>query len=292
MVFHLTSRIHRREKLIVPAIRSDVGRLIRTMVARTDAQLLAYAVMPNHIHVMVRQGPTHLGGIMQPLLRRVAHRVQAHHDLEGTVVERRYRDRICATADHVREAVVYVHLNPWRARLCGDDLDYEWVSHRAYLPGTDPTWFGIDPGAQLSVLELFAREEGRSRAGLCSDYLAWFGWRMAQEAQTEGSVRKPDTRVGDTAWSRHFRQGPGVSFDPDHTLPDLRDFVLAQLPHLAPGQTLQSLRGSWLRRPAARSRARVIRAAARRGYRTGKIAELFDVSSTTVSTAKYAMPDK
>lgn len=287
MIFHLTSRIHRHEKLFVPGIRGEIARLIRTMVGRTDAELLAYAVMPNHIHVILRQGQTHLSDVMQPLLRRVAHRVQVHHDFEGTVVERRYRDRICTTPEHVREAVVYVHLNPVRARLCGDDLDYDWISHPAYLPGADPAAFGIDPSEQLRVLELFARREGRTRAGLCRDYLAFLGHRRRQDQEPEERLPHPDTRAGDIAWSRHFGQASSSPARIHQDLPDLRDFVMVQLPHLAPGHTMQSLRGSWLPRSAARRRTQIIRAAARHGYKTGKIAELFDVSPAKVSMAKH-----
>ncbi len=288
MIFHLTSRIHRREHLLVPAIRGEVTRLIRTMVGRTDAELLAYAVMPNHIHVILRQGPTQLSGIMQPLLRRVAHRVQAHHDFEGAVVERRYRDQLCATPEHVREAIVYVHLNPMRAHLCGDDLDYDWTSHCAYLPGISPADFGVDPIGQLPILALFAQSEGRTRAGLCGDYLAWLRYRIRQDKNPEERLPRPDTRAGDATWHQHFGQPVGSTFGAERALPDIRDFILAQLPRLAPGHTLESLRGSWLSRPAARSRGDLIRAAARRGYRTCRIAELFAVSPATVSIAKYA----
>lgn len=297
MVFHLVSRLHRREPLFVPKLRGEVSALIQEMIGRTDAQLLGFAVMPNHLHIVLRQGSSRLGSVMQPLMRRVAQRVKVRYGLEGSIVERRYRDRLCETADHVREVLLYVHLNPWRAGLCDDDLDYRWTTHEAYRPGSDARAFGIDPGAQLSILGLFAQSEGRSRDELCEDYLRWLRWRMMRdlsrkctgETDDRARIPGPDPGPGDRAWRRYF--GPVARSSDvrrEQALPDLRDFVRAQLSMERPTYKLDDLRGSWLPRAAARCRARVIRRAANRGYRTGRIADLFDIRPSTVSTARYA----
>lgn len=306
MIFHLVSRTHRREEWFVPELRTEIAGLVHGLIGRTDAQLLAYAVMPSHLHVLLRQGRSELGAVMQPLLRRVARRVQRHHGFEGSVVERAFRDRRCETADHAREALIYIHLNPWRAGLCGDDLSYPWMSQRAYLPGADPASFGIDSHAQSCVLDLFALADGRSRRQRGRDYLTWLKRRMdldraravsrstlhdALEQPVEQPLPRPDSSSGDRAWLRHFAafalyDVPG----PEHLLPDLRDYVASQLPRYAPGCTAEDLRGSWLPRPHARFRMRIIKAAADRGYRTGDLAVFFEVSPPTVSRAKYA-PD-
>lgn len=298
MVFHLVTRLHRREPLFVEEVRDEVAALIRRMIGRTDAQLLGYAVMPNHVHVLLRQGPSTLGTIMQPLLRRVALRVQAAHGLEGSIVERRYRDRLCASPDHVREAIMYVHLNPYRAGLCGRDLDYPATTHQAYLPGSDPLAHGIDPDAQLAVLELFGQAGGRSRDELCVDYGRWLDWRLRREPvdpntagdQTgEPAGWAPDRGPGNRAWRRHFAPAVRSVYRLEEPLlPDLRDFVLAQLSVQGSGYTVDQLTGSWLPRDASRSRARLIRAAAHRGYKTGRLADFFAISPAAVSMARYA----
>lgn len=297
MVFHLTSRLNGREPLFVTGLRQDVVALIRRMMCRTDAGLLAYSVMPNHLHVLLRQGHSTLGSVMQPLMRRIALRVQAAHGLEGRVFERRYRDRLCASPDHVREALMYVHLNPYRAGLCGRELDYPATTHGAYLPGSDPESHGVDPDSQLVVLQLFGQAESRSRDELCGDYLRWLEWRIRQESDDHvaedpageaGAV--PDRGPGNRAWRRHFgheiRAGEQRPNEPQ--LPDLRDFVVNWIGSPRLGYKVDQLRGSWLPRDAARARAEVIRAAARRGYRTGKIADFFCVSPSSVSMARHA----
>jgi REP element-mobilizing transposase RayT len=294
-IFHLVTRIHRRESLLTPELRTEVAGLLPASIGRTDAQLLAYAIMPNHLHVLLRQGETRLGAVMQPLLRRVAHRVQAFHGLDGTVFERRYRDSACLTPDHVREAIMYVHLNPWRAGLCSDELDYLWTTQRAYLPGADPASFGINARAQERVLELFALTQAQGRDDVCLDMAVWLKWRMGQDraARTDappagaGSPR-PDSVHGDRAWRVHFAPVRYEDHKPPTLLPDLRDFVMVQLGRLAPGCSLEDLLGTPLPHPMARLRRRILHAAARNGYRTGSIARFFAVSPGTVSAAKYS----
>lgn len=298
MIFHLVTRTHRREPLFTPDLRDEIASLTRRIVGRTDARLLAYVVMPNHLHVMVRQGQLELGAVMQPLLRRIAGRVQRHHGFEGAVFERRYRDRICQSAEHAREALVYIHLNPWRARLCGDDLAYPWMTHDGYRPGADPVGFGIDPHAQLNLLELFAGSNRRTRNRLCDDYLRRIQWRMGEdrardpaavEAVQGPSAAPPFTLHGDDAWRRHFAPSFRDPILPARSLrPDLRDYLDSHVARFAPGFTVRDLRGSWLPRSLARSRARLIRSAADRGYGTVALARYFDISPTTVSTARHA----
>ena len=296
-IFHLVSRTHRREAWFTPDLCPVITLLIRKSTAHTDARLLAYAVMPNHLHVIVRQGRMPLSTVMQPLLRRVAHRVQRHHGFEGAVVERRYRDRPCTTPDHVREAIAYTHLNPWRAELCDADLAYEWSSHAAYLPGADPRAHGISPHAQHQVLALFANGPATTRNDLCRCYLRFVDWRIrldryraALEAGDEPGPPPfaPDTLAGDENWQQYF-VSDGVD-DPDgiQPLPDIRDFVLNQLTLLAPGLTIDACRGPWLPRRVAKMRQEIMRAAANRGFRTGAIARFFMVAPQTVSRAKHS----
>jgi len=296
MIFHLASRTHRREAWFTAELRSVIVDLIRSTVARTDAQLLAYAVMPNHLHIVLRQGWMELAQTMQPLMRRIAVRVQRTHQFEGTVVERRYRDTPCVSPDHIRSAIVYTHLNPWRAGLCDDDLAYPWTSHAAYLPGADPTLYGIDPAAQEQVLELFADEPDLDRDQLAERYWAHVRWRMDHDrylAALEVGLPPttlppaPSTVAGDRAWLRIFSLPERGAPNGAMPLPDLRDFVRSLAASYDPGLLIGDLRGSWVPRSVARLRARLIRAAADRGFRTCELARFFAIAPQSVSRAKY-----
>lgn len=299
-IFHLTSRTHRHEAWFDPELRTTIAEFIRRMVARTDAQLLAYAVMPNHLHIVLRQGRMELGQVMQPLMRCVALRVQRRYGFEGSVVERPYRDRSCTTPEHTRSAIIYTHLNPWRAGLCGDDLVYNWTSHAAYLPGGDPEEFGIHPEARERVLELFADRPNLASDELAERYRAALEWRMradrfrmAAEAglPSEPLPAAPATVEGDLAWQRLEPWGTDRVEHELQPSPDLRDFIKSLLSAHAPGANLTDFRGPSRKHQIARIRANLIRAAAQNGFRTGEIARFFAISPQLVSMAKYSDAD-
>ena len=310
-IFHLVTRTQRHEPLFVRPLRTPIVGLIHSAVQRTDAKLIAYAVMPNHLHIALLQGEDRLTATMQPLLRRLALLVQRHHGIEGRILERAYRDRACRDAEHARTVVAYVHLNPWRAGLCDDALEYPWSSQPAYVAGADPSGLGIDPELRRRVLALYATGAGRSESELCDDYRVWVHrWMQnivarrskGNEDPAQGAPQGPDvvigegrracTVAGDAAWRRSF----GVPLRPGRDDPrphlDLRDFLLGQLGRLEPGLTLEQLRGSWLPRRPGRARMRLVAAAAERGYRTVDIAAFFNVSPQTVSRVKAAAPHR
>lgn len=294
MVFHLVSRTHGREPWFDERLRTTIVEIIRQAAARTDARLLAYAVMPNHLHIVIRQGRMTLAEFMQPLMRRVALRVQRRHGIDGSVVGRRFRDWPCASADYVRSAVVYTHLNPWRAGFCDATLEYEWTSHGAYLPGANPADYGIDPVAQEQVLRLFADRPFLARDALAQRYLAYVEWRMRADRYREDLETgrpvgpmpiRPSTAVGDWSWNQLF----GADGDREAQVapaPDLRDFIACLLRERSPDTSVSELRGRWGPRGKTRLRESLVRAAAERGYRTGEIARFFGISPSLVSALK------
>src|SRR5690606_16740033 len=198
-------------------------------------------------------------------------------------------------ADHVRSAIVYTHLNPWRAGLCDAPHAYAWTSHGAYLPGANPAHWGIHTEAQEHVLNLFADLPHLTRDALAERYLVHVNWRMLADryrADLEAGrpvglpPPQPVTVAGDWAWSQLF---PAIADGEADVkpLPDLRDFITALLRARAPGTTIAELRGPWRPRNATRLRASLIRTAAERGFRTGEIARFFAVSPALVSSVKF-----
>lgn len=128
--FHLTARLQGMQPLFT-GLEGAVAQLIQQCAERADGELLAYAVMPNHIHIVYVQGTAGLAVYMQPLLTRVAWLMRQRRGVQGHVFERRYRDNACISADHLRNAIAYVHLNPVRAGLCRGVGDYPWTTHFA-----------------------------------------------------------------------------------------------------------------------------------------------------------------
>ncbi len=64
----------------------------------------------------------------------------------------------CVDAEHLREAIVYTHLNPVAAGLCERSEDYRWSSQRAYSGGE----LHLSMPRLAVELELFAASDSRN----------------------------------------------------------------------------------------------------------------------------------
>jgi REP element-mobilizing transposase RayT len=300
--FHLTTRLHRSEALFLPELRTALVGIIRDQLNFSDMDLLAYAIMPNHIHLVVRQGQTPIHRFMQPIVRRAALLVQRSHGRQGHVFERRYRDHPCADPGHLRNAIVYTHLNPVRAGLCAQPGDYSWTSHAAWLGDVGACDGRKDPAAVQIGLQLFATGSERTRAELISDYRAYLAWRLDSdrynanvENGTASSLPPQPNYLGhgDTHWMLHMTPRPSVARIPclGPALPpsgvggraDLSEIMRATLVDVEPGLDPGLVRSRWGGPAYVRARHALIRRASAAGYSGVQIAAYLRVSPRTVS---------
>lgn len=301
-VFHITARTQGRERLFTAEVRTRLVSFVREQVETSDVDLLAYVIMANHLHLIVRQGALPLGRLMQPLLRRIALLVQRQEEREGHVFGERFRTVACADPDHLRNAIVYAHLNPVRAGLCDEPANYAWSSHGAYLGCPNAVDGNPDPTHTRLALPLFARMKEQNGTSLRDDYLAYTRWRTAQDRhiaslQEGRAVREPappPVGHGDRHWTlvllpRHgsltsalLREGRRI-LPTGGKRPDLRD-LMHRIVHEAGVDLDTGLLRSPMKSPRyVAVRRTIIVRAAQLGYRGVDIAAYLRISPRTVS---------
>ncbi|HEX2167748.1 MAG TPA: transposase, partial [Longimicrobiales bacterium] len=277
MPFHITARIQCRERLLC-GLESQAAGMIQEALIRSDAGLVAYAIMPNHLHIILQQGGRPLSDYMQPLLRRIALAVRRAHGWEGHVFERRYRESACVTPDYLRNAIAYVHLNGLRAGLASSVEAYEWCSHRAFCVNQSRN--AQSRMAMEDALRVFAAREG-DVLPLCSDnYRAFVQWRMLLDARAADLDSAPEwhppappyTAGGDEHWLRVY--APHVRGEMEHRSSpprrlDLRDLALLIMRDLDPDMRLADLRSGSSTRRILQVRKKVVVRACAAGY-TGR----------------------
>jgi REP element-mobilizing transposase RayT len=298
-VFHLTARTQGKEHWFDEPMRDQIVAIIADALPRTDAQLLAYVIMSNHLHLVVRQGIAPLAQLMQPICRRTALAVQRAHQRKGHVFEGRYRVVQCADEKHVRNAIVYTHLNPCNASLCDDPAAYPWSSHLAYCGESR-----VSDGAVHTVgpkivpwVNLFAPAD-HDRENL--PHAAYQRYVESKRASDPPAHDAPPTSP-ELLLLIEEHSGPdgGVPADAgrpqcNSIRPDLRDLVLSTLREVDPPIELDLLRMRRYGRAAAAVRRIVIERAIRAGYRGVQIARFLHVSEATVSkvaTATFGRPN-
>lgn len=105
---------------------------LRSLVMETESRILAWALMENHLHLLVVSGPVGLSTFMRRLLTGYAIGFNRKHRRFGHLFQNRYKSIICDLDSYLLELVRYIHLNPLRAGLVKnlEELEsYPWCGH-------------------------------------------------------------------------------------------------------------------------------------------------------------------
>ena len=100
---------------------------------RFPFRLYAYALLKNHLHLLIEVEETPLSRIMQSLLFAYASYFNKRHGEVGHLFQGRHKAILCDKDAYLLELVRYIHLNPVRARMVRRPEDYEWSGHLSYL---------------------------------------------------------------------------------------------------------------------------------------------------------------
>jgi len=181
-------------------------------VARvTGTTLYAWALLPNHAHLLLRSGPVGLPQFMRRLLTGYAQGYNRRHRRSGHLFQNRYRSIVCEEDAYFQELTRYIHLNPLRARLVPDlpHLDrYPWCGHAGLLGRGTPrwqdrayvlSWFGRTERAALRAYRDYIREgipQGR-RPELVGGGLirSMGGWAEVRAIRRRGDRVLADERI-------------------------------------------------------------------------------------------------
>jgi REP element-mobilizing transposase RayT len=116
--------------------RQDLLARLAAVGKGTGLQVLAWALLPNHFHLLVRTGARPLATAMRRLLTGYAGRFNRRHRRRGHLFQNRYKSILVEEEPYLLEVTRYIHLNPLRAGAVRDlkTLDrYPWTGHSALL---------------------------------------------------------------------------------------------------------------------------------------------------------------
>lgn len=131
------------------------------LLLETCTDCLAWAIMSNHFHLLIRPRQTSLAIFMRRLLTGYAVVFNLRHQRSGHLFQNRYKSIVCQEDPYLLELVRYIHLNPLRAGLVKsiDELDdYPWAGHSALVGKRQISGQTVD-----EILSLFSRGRARAR---------------------------------------------------------------------------------------------------------------------------------
>jgi putative transposase len=104
----------------------------------------AFCLMTNHIHLLVQVADVPLSRIMQNLSFRYTRWANWRQGKSGHLFQGRYKAILVDADEYLLELVRYLHLNPVRAAMAKDPINYQWSSHRAYCGKESIPWLYTD----------------------------------------------------------------------------------------------------------------------------------------------------
>lgn len=115
-------------------------------VREAKASLIAYCLMGNHFHLLVKVHRVPLSAILHKILTRYAMTFNMRHGRTGHLFQARYKSVVVLDERYLARLVAYIHENPVRAGLVIGAGNWTWSSAADYA--------GKRSGAPIDTINL------------------------------------------------------------------------------------------------------------------------------------------
>jgi len=112
--------IERRKIFYDDSDRQNFLKRLGVVLTESNTPCFAWALIPNHLHLLLKTGLTPIATVMRRLLTGYAVSFNRRHRRHGQLFQNRYKSILCQQDVYLMELVRYIHLNPLRARLVED----------------------------------------------------------------------------------------------------------------------------------------------------------------------------
>jgi putative transposase len=187
-VYHVISRGNERQDIFLEdRDRLDFLGLLARASGGFDLRIMAFCLMSNHYHLFLRTMAPNLAAAMQWLNTTYTTRFHLYHQRSGHLLQGRYKSVLILDEAHWHRLSFYIHLNPVRAGLVADPIEYEWSSYREFVQARSRfPW--LQPGELLAA---FGSDDATRRRGYRRQALSFAGqpetiWREFREAPILG----------------------------------------------------------------------------------------------------------
>jgi REP element-mobilizing transposase RayT len=141
--------------------RDSFVKRLAQVLTETQTDCFAWALLPNHAHLLLRTGLTPISVVMRRLLTGYAVQFNRRHRRHGHLFQNRYKSILCQQDPYLLELVRYIHLNPLRAKLVADYKSlkrYRYAGHSALMDKWSHEWQNTE-----YILSVFADKSSAAR---------------------------------------------------------------------------------------------------------------------------------
>ncbi len=214
---HVIQRGNNRQAIFVTAADYQyLLGLIEENAKKFEVDVHAYVLMTNHFHLLATpQTDTGLPQLMQAVGRSYVRYFNDSQRRTGSLWEGRYRSTLIETDRYLLACMAYIDLNPVRAAMVAEPLDYAWSSHGFYVGARSDKL--VTPHALFWDLANtpFGREAAYAdlvRAGIRVEQQvaltqsALAGWALGEADFVADLQKRTERRVNKTKAGRPFSE--------------------------------------------------------------------------------------
>jgi len=211
VLHHVMGRgIERRKIFWNDKDRVDFIDRLAEVVEKGGMDIYAWALIPNHFHLLCKTRNWPLSTSMRRILTGYAVNFNKRHKRRGHLFQNRYKSIVCQEDSYLKELVRYIHLNLLRSGIVKDIKELNccrWSGHSALVGKVDRKWqdceyvlscFGKGPQAQKNYLKYVEKgiPQGR-RPELVGGGLirSLGGWSAVLALRGRGEKQASDTRI-------------------------------------------------------------------------------------------------
>jgi REP-associated tyrosine transposase len=162
LLHHIMCRgIERRKVFDIDADRKHFVARLGEILLESKTNCYAWALIPNHFHLLLRTGPIPISTVMRRLLTGYALWFNRAHHRHGHLFQNRFKSVLCQEDAYLLELVRYIHLNPIRAGLVQnlEDLSrYPFSGHSVLMGKVKMAWQETE-----GILRMFGERSGEAR---------------------------------------------------------------------------------------------------------------------------------
>ncbi|MBR0159785.1 MAG: transposase [Oscillospiraceae bacterium] len=132
-IYHVVFRGINRQQIFED--NEDYDRflfLLKQYRETSGYQLYAYCLMPNHIHLLIKEGTEDLGQAFRRIGASFVYWYNLKYDRTGHLFQDRYKSEAVEDDAYLLTVIRYIHRNPVKAGLCQEPEEYRYSSLADY----------------------------------------------------------------------------------------------------------------------------------------------------------------
>ena len=197
--YHVINRGQNRMKIF--RRESDYKEFLKLLGECYDqykVHVIAYCLMSNHYHLLVRAPNANLPQFMRQLNGVYTQIFNRKYKYDGTLFRGRYKAIVVQEEFFLMRVVRYIHLNPKKAGMVKDIKDYQYSSHKNYIEKDDKyRW--------LRLNEMYDKEWMAGKRGIKA-YTQFMSGGDDKELEDFYKAKKRDSILGEKGDTDELKQ--------------------------------------------------------------------------------------